>query len=151
MQPDLGSGINLPTFEYLQMRRGLVIFDQFSSGVTTLQRPDERRWTTLKNCFAALIYCQKQTARLHFLPLRHTHMKAPLKIMHRLSDQLSFLKVRVFIKIDRLTGRYFEVLPLPWPLQKGGVGLAIWVVFPRSDKHSLQQLLFKPDHICDLN
>lgn len=36
----------------------------------------------------------------------------PFKVMHRQADQLSFFKVRVFIKIDRLTGRYFEATDL---------------------------------------
>lgn len=153
MQPDVTVGINLPTSaipanEY----RACHIWYIFIHRETILQRPDEKGRTTLKkNCFAELIYCQQWIARLHFFPLDHAHMKAPLKIMQGLTEQLSLFKVRVFIKIDRLTGRYFEVLPLPWPLQKGSVRLAIWDVFLWSDKHSLQLLLFKPYQSCDLN
>lgn len=36
-----------------------------------------------------------------------------LKFLLILPDRHSLSKVRMFIKIDRLTGRYFQVLPLP--------------------------------------
>lgn len=45
-------------------------------------------------------------------------MKAPLKVMYMLTDQLSLFKVRMFIKSDGLTGRYFEVLPLALTFRK---------------------------------
>ena len=98
MQPDFAVGINLPISEYLQMKCSAChIWSVFIHRGTILQRPDERRWTTLKNCFADLIYCQRPTARHHFFPFCHTQTKAPLEIMHGLTDQLSWLKVRVFI------------------------------------------------------
>lgn len=120
IQPDFVFGINLPTSEYLQMSAGLVIFDQFSSTEGQYSRGRMREAEQLWRRIVLLswfIVNNEQPAFISF-PLDHAHMKAPLKIMHGLTDQLSFFKVRMFIKIDRLTGRYFEVLPLPRPLQK---------------------------------
>lgn len=152
IQSDFAVRINLPKSEYLQMSTGLVIFDPFLSAKEQYSRGQMRDVEQLWRRIVLLTWFIVSSEQLAFISFPSaTHMKAPLKIMHGLTDQLSFFKVRVFIKIDRPTRRCFEVLPLPWPLQKGGVKLAIWDASPWSDKHSFQLLLFKPDQSCDLN
>lgn len=147
-QPDFVVGINLPMSAYLQMSTGLVIVNTFSS---TEGQYSGGQMREAEQLWRRIVLLSWFIVNNEFFPADHTIMKAPLKIMHRLTDQLSLFKVRVFIKIDRLTGRYFEVLPLPWPLQKGNVRLAILDVSLWSDKHSLRLLLFKPYQGCDLN
>lgn len=63
-------------------------------------------------CVSEWIYCQPWIAWLLFLSTQLHWFEDPLKVMRRQSDQLSLFKVRVFIKIDRLTGRYFEATAL---------------------------------------
>lgn len=63
-------------------------------------------------CVSEWIYCQPWIAWLLFLSTQPHWFEDPLKVMHRQSDQLSLFKVRVFIKIDRLTGRYSEATAL---------------------------------------
>lgn len=153
IQPDFVVGINLPLSENLQMSTGLVIFHKFSSTERQYSRGQMRETEQLWRRIVLLSWFTVNNELLAFISptLYHAHTRAPLKIMHRLTDQLSLFKVRMFIKIDRLTGWYFEVLPLPWPLRKGSVRFAIWDVFLWSDKHSLQLLLFKSYQSCDLN
>lgn len=72
---------------------------------TTLQREDQRdHW--------AVLCSQPWIAWLHSLSTQPHWFEDPFKVMHRQNDQLSLFKVRVFIKIDRLTGRYFEATDL---------------------------------------
>lgn len=103
-----------PRLTTWEMSIGLVISDKFSSAEGQYSRgqmrESEKLWRRTE-----MIYCQQQTARFHVFPPL-TYEGSRWQIMQRLTDQCSLFKVRVFIKADRLTWWYFELLPQNWPL-----------------------------------